>query len=214
MQTRAKLALLELIGGAFGWGWIAASITALYFFVSALMFSGSWRSFLWAAGAAMLCKWLLRGFTETKSRLASDPCALSDSRLREVQELVSRYGEVMERSPGIIAADAELPADKEQIKDALVALALHARAAGTPREGVEYLRTGYAMLALFVPQRDADAANGFDSLARVGAGELAEPRLLALARQMSNSGPRALEVHHQSNEDMARLASEFDGRVG
>jgi hypothetical protein len=40
MQLNYKLALLELIGGLFGWVWILASLAALYFLAMALFAGG------------------------------------------------------------------------------------------------------------------------------------------------------------------------------
>ena len=40
MQLKYKLALLELIGGIFGWVWILALLAALYFLVMALFAGG------------------------------------------------------------------------------------------------------------------------------------------------------------------------------
>ena len=61
--------VLELIGGFFGWVWILASLAAVYFFVSALAFSGRWTSFFWAAGSGAIAKWLARGFDDTVRKL-------------------------------------------------------------------------------------------------------------------------------------------------
>jgi hypothetical protein len=45
MQLKYKLALLELIGGLFGWVWILAALAALYFLAMALFAGGSWWPF-------------------------------------------------------------------------------------------------------------------------------------------------------------------------
>lgn len=42
MQLNHKLALLELLGGLFGWIWILVFLAALYYFVMALVAGGSW----------------------------------------------------------------------------------------------------------------------------------------------------------------------------
>jgi hypothetical protein len=70
MQLNYKLALLELIGGLFGWVWILASLAALYFLAMALFAGGSWWRFLAAMGTAAIGKWLLSGFEENKRRVA------------------------------------------------------------------------------------------------------------------------------------------------
>jgi hypothetical protein len=40
MQTRHELALLELVGGVFGWTWMIASVASVYFLLAALAFNG------------------------------------------------------------------------------------------------------------------------------------------------------------------------------
>jgi hypothetical protein len=70
MQLNHKLALLELLGGLFGWIWILASLAALYFFVMALFAGGSWWRFVAALGIAAIGKWLAIGFEENKHRVA------------------------------------------------------------------------------------------------------------------------------------------------
>jgi hypothetical protein len=70
MQLNYKLALLELIGGLFGWVWILASLAALYFVAMALFAGGSWWRFVAALGIAAMGKWLLMGFEEHKRRVA------------------------------------------------------------------------------------------------------------------------------------------------
>jgi hypothetical protein len=70
MNTKYKLAMLELIGGIFGWAWIISSLACIYFFISALFFEGLWTSFFWAFGAGSAAKWLARGFNKNKEIVA------------------------------------------------------------------------------------------------------------------------------------------------
>jgi hypothetical protein len=72
MQTRTKLAILELIGGLLGWVWILASLAAVYFIVAVFAFDGTWSSFFWAAGTAVVAKWLAGGFMENQRRIAAE----------------------------------------------------------------------------------------------------------------------------------------------
>lgn len=70
METRKKLATLELVAGVFGWIWIIASIGALYFAAVAMFSTGSWWNVLWALVVAAVTKWLARGFHDSKQRVA------------------------------------------------------------------------------------------------------------------------------------------------
>ncbi len=252
MQTRSKLALLQLVGGLFGWIWIIASLASIYFLVAALAFNGRWSSLFWAFGTGVVAKWLARAFNDHQKRVSheaelvsrglspeeaqeawfhaytqgapspappgtghaaassSDP---SGAALLGAQELVNEYGAVLEHSQTVTLSEAVLPATKEQIKEALVALARHSQASGSSPETLEPLRVGYASLADFVSERDAESANTFDSLATAGAGELDHVKLRELAAKIAESGAGALDVKRQSTEEFARLSAEFDERV-
>lgn len=251
MQTRSKLALLELIGGLFGWIWIIASVASIYFLVAALAFNGRWSSLFWAFGTGVVAKWLARGFNDHQRRVAHEAelvsrglspkqarkawlmaytqgapapvpseggqvgtsSTLSQAALLEAQEIVNKYGAVLEHSKTITHSEAVLPASKEQIKDALVVLARHAKASGASPEALEPLRVGYASLADFVSEHDADAATTFDSLATAGAAELNDAQLRELAGKIAASDAGALDVKRESTKEFARLTAEFDERV-
>ncbi len=66
METKSKLAILELIAGLLGWVWIGASIAALYFLAMAVLSDGTWSRFFWALGAGVVAKWLARDFQDNK----------------------------------------------------------------------------------------------------------------------------------------------------
>ncbi len=70
MTIKSKLALLELISGLFGWGWMIAGAAALYFLVMAVGFDGGWSPFFWTLGASAVCKWLAKGFKDNQIRVA------------------------------------------------------------------------------------------------------------------------------------------------
>jgi hypothetical protein len=251
MQTRPKLALLELIGGLFGWVWIIASVASIYFLVAALAFNGRWSNLFWALGAGVVAKWLARGFKDHQKRIASEAELVSrgaspteareawltactqgapasvlsdgsqisasghpnDTALLAAQEIVNKYGAVLEHSKTITQSEAVLPVSKEQIKGALVALARHAKASGASRATLEPLRGLYASLADFVSERDANAATTFDNLATAGATELDDAELRELAGKIAASGAGALDVKRASTEEFARLIAEFDERL-
>lgn len=251
MHTRSKLAVLELVGGLFGWVWIIASVASIYFLVAALAFNGRWSNLFWAFGTGVVAKWLARGFNDHQKRVAYETQLVSrgvsseeareawfkaytqgapspvtpdknqasasgtssDAALLEAQELVNKYGVVLEKSKTVTRSEAVLPATKQQIKDALVALARHAKGPGVSAEAFEPLRVGYASLADFVSERDAEAENTFDSLATAGAAELDGAKLRELAAKIAESGAGALDVKHRSTQEFARLIAEFDERV-
>lgn len=247
MQTRSKLALLELVGGLFGWLWIIASIASIYFLVAALAFNGRWSNLFWAVGTGVVAKWLARGLNDHQKRVAyeaelvsrgltpeggprgvfkaytHDTTSLvtvapksatsSEAALLEAQDLVNKYGAVLEHSKALTRSEAALPAPKEQIKDALVGLARHAKRSGISPETLEPLRVGYASLADFVSERDAEAANSFDNLAAAAATQLDDTRLSELAAQIAESGAGAVDVKRHSTDEFARLTAEFDERV-
>jgi len=137
----------------------------------------------------------------------------SDRELIEAQELVNKYGAILENKKNITASEADLPAHKQQIKDALVALARRAKASGASHESIEPLRVGYASLADFVSSSDASVATSFENLAKVPAGELDDSKLRELADKITDSGAGALDVTRRTTEEFAQLTAEFDKRI-
>jgi hypothetical protein len=127
MRIEIKLAILELIGGIFGWTWILASVSALYFFVMAIGFSGAWSRFFWALGASAVAKWLAVAFESNKNRIALENNSTSDrtkSNSEKAQQrisIISDYGRFLEQSgsAGEIRDTAELPHAKDEILDAI-----------------------------------------------------------------------------------------------
>lgn len=93
MKTRTKLVLLELIGGLFGWLWILASITAVWFLVAAIAFHGQWARLGWAFGIAVIGKWLARGFMDNQARVAFEADLVAKGRSPEeaAKEWIRRY---------------------------------------------------------------------------------------------------------------------------
>lgn len=154
---------------------------------------------------------LKAAFTEAHRPATSNGSC--DRGLLEAQELVNQYGAILENKKNVTASDADLPASKQQIKDALVALARHAKASGATRESIEPLRVGYASLADFVSADEAKLATSFENLARVPAGELDDAKLRELAEKIADSGAGALDVTRRTTDEFARLAAEFDERI-
>lgn len=127
MQIKTKLVILELIAGICGWGWIIAGAVALYYFVTAIGFDGTWTPFFWAFGAGAIAKWLAKGFEENKQRIALENRAVSEAtyRIRQKAEqqanVISDYGQFLEHHPtvGEIRDASDLPHPKEEILDAI-----------------------------------------------------------------------------------------------
>lgn len=78
MQTNKKLAILELIAGLLGWVWIIAFIAALYFLAMVIFSDGTWSNFFWAVGSSIICKWLAKGFQDSKQRVAYESHLISE----------------------------------------------------------------------------------------------------------------------------------------
>jgi hypothetical protein len=251
MQTRSKLALIELLGGLFGWIWILASVASIYFLFAALVFSGRWSSLFWALGIGIVAKWLARGFNDHHKRVAYEAELVSrglspqeahdawfkaytqgspspvtpgtgqaaaasnssEAPLLEAQELINKYGAVLERAKTVACSEDLLPAPKEKIKEALVTLARHAKASGASPETLEPFRVGYASLADFVSEQDAEAATEFDGLATASAAEDDDAKLRVVATKIAESGVGALDVKRQSSDEFARLTAEFDEKI-
>ena len=229
METRWKLALLQTIGGLFGWVWILASIASIYFLVAALAFHGRASFFFWALGTMFIAKWLSRRSYDHQRRVAYEaqlvsrglspeegPSSLSTTSsevdLVEAQELANKYGAVLERSKSVIAAEGLLPAPKGQIKAALIALARYAKTSGASPESLEPLRIGYASLADFVSNEDAKAATSFDNLLEAGVQpDVDNASFLEIARNMADLD--TLDVQRRSANEFARLTAEFDDLI-
>jgi hypothetical protein len=137
----------------------------------------------------------------------------SNAQLLKAQDLVNNYGAILENKENVTTSEAALPASKQQIKDALVALARHAKASGGSRESLEPLRVGYASLADFVSERDANSATTFENLTKAPVGELDDANLRELAGKIAASGAGAAGVTRRTTEEFVRLTAEFDERV-
>jgi hypothetical protein len=93
MQTKTKLALLELIGGIFGWVWIISFLAALYFLAMAIFSDGPWSRFFWAFGIGAVAKWLTRGLRDNQARVAFEAKLVAEGYTPEqaAKEWTSRY---------------------------------------------------------------------------------------------------------------------------
>ncbi len=171
MKVIHKLALLEFIGGLFGWIWMGAGIAALYFFVVAIGFDGQWSKFFWAFGISVVSKSLLRGFMETQYRVQNtaelgeqnQTSEDSDNVLGKIEKVVQSYGAVMEKTagmPGTVYDVSLLPYPKETIKESILMM----QKLVDDEEIKKALDTAYYSLADF-QEGVGDNIVGFDTFA-------------------------------------------------
>lgn len=173
-------------------------------------------SMVWLGGALVLAEILRRRLGWTVSPLSAPiptPVILKNlSQLLAAQELVNKYGTLLECKKEVAASEVDLPAPRHQIKEALVMLARHSMESGASPDSIIALRVGYASLADFVSPDDAMLANEFDTLVKDAAGEVNEAKRLELAAKFADSGG-AVDAMRHATVEFTRLMSEFDARV-
>jgi hypothetical protein len=153
------------------------------------------------------------GFDKLAQLLQDDRAKASQS-WEAMQKLVNNYGAILERRSGLIVSAELLPASKQEIKQALIAVARTARASGhISAEMMEHFRVGYASLADFVSHEEAEIMKRFNSLVQAGT-EIKDPsdaHLLEIAEGLKDN--RAIEIQQRSRDEFARLIQEFDAAV-
>jgi hypothetical protein len=135
---------------------------------------------------------------------------IGDATIREVEALVTRYGEVLEAHAGMQIPESLLPAPREAIKYALLQVTAHAERMGnlTPAM-LTTCRNGYIWLHAFVP--DAIAATGFDKLmkdmekSRAADGSWSDAALIEASRRVG-------KVNWVVGDNPMQLGAEFDAR--
>jgi len=215
VQTPAKLAALQLMGGIFGWLWILGSIAAVGFLLVSITGGGMWVPFIWSVALSVAGRALARRFYAARKRLhVANPSGHLTSRggedLRAVQTLVNRYGGVLETCRDMLCSEEQLPASKPAIKAALIAAARASLAASPGNPGaIEPLRVGYASLANFVAPEHARISSAFDQATRLA--EREPERIQDVAAALVDS--KALEIQQRSNDEFRQLIKEFDAAV-
>ncbi len=68
-RIKTKLVILELFARLFGWMWIGAAITSIYFLYVALANAASWSILLWSIGAGLVAKFLAVVLNRNKQRV-------------------------------------------------------------------------------------------------------------------------------------------------
>jgi hypothetical protein len=174
---------------------------------------------------------LMAGVTEV-SGSGTTRIARKAEMLKEAQQLVNEYGAILEKKTSLVASEATLPASKQQIKDALVALARYTKRSGGSPDSLEALKIGYGSLADFVSEGEADAVTAFENVAKapaaelddaefrglpeefkVPAGERDEAEFRELAEKIAAAGEATSKRLSRYSEEFVRLTAEFDERV-
>ena len=108
MSTRAKLVVLELVAGLFGWGWMIAGGFAIYYLVMAIGFNGDWTSFIVAFVISGVAKWLARSFGDSKQRVAFEAEMVANGMSREEagEAWLKAYNRQNSPEPAIAASPA------------------------------------------------------------------------------------------------------------
>lgn len=134
MKPINKAMWFELAGGIFGLIWITASVGAIYFFVQAIFYDGSWVNLVGVLLTGGISKVVLRECEARKNLLMTQESINSHNNKKsedssesawtdEAEKIVQKYGEVLQHaSPvaGCVANQDQLPYPKGVIKIALI----------------------------------------------------------------------------------------------
>ncbi|ACV68905.1 hypothetical protein [Desulfohalobium retbaense] len=168
METKPKLAILEIIACIFGWLWICASFAALYFIAMVIFSDGAWEPFFWALGVSVVSRWLAYGFKDNMKRVDHEE-NLTDKKYppknhvedwpreglsnkknqsqdNNIVSIIQEYGKAIEYDapkPGCVADENKLPFPKNTIKKAIIS---ELKSSGND-EIKEYLKVAYIQLA-------------------------------------------------------------------
>lgn len=186
-----------------------------------LTFSAGYRIIVEALGllgGSFLAIQILRGSDESKQTglspidFATGVPAIDRPPTAHVKnlELVSAYGRVLEKQvAGLLRPESTLPASKEEIKAALVAVAVELIKSGLTRNSDRWnaLAGGYASLADFAPDEIALRENDFNAALReaVETNQLSD---LALSEDDECRNQTDLAI-----KEFSRLAEEFKSTV-
>lgn len=196
---------------------VVLGLASAAFFILALGFGLPWSYFQGAFGALVLL--LLfgprAGDAHQVGAREAPPAAPRKpvGRLSAARELVGRYGEVLERSPGHAMPQSWLPASKNDIKDALVLMALAEGGIHGPGDLIQALQSGYARLAYFVPDEQAAAASDWNKLFATFSADMGDEDLLRLAQGIKATSGVGIEVSERTTREFGALGHEFEARL-
>ena len=171
MNSKKKARWLELVGGIFGWVWIASCVGAIYLLVKAIFDDGSWVNLVGAILIGGISKAVLRECETRKNLLMARESMDIDGNEKpddsdepawteEVEKIVHQYGEILQHAspaPGSVADQDKLPYPKEVIKTALITALRH----NADSHQKDALEAAYLGLANWQPDV-GDADQGFD----------------------------------------------------
>ena len=134
MKSKNKAMWLELIGGIFGWIWIAAFIGTIYLLIQTIFYDGELVILIGVVLAGGISKAFLRALEERKIFLMNqEPINDTDNnksannhepdQIEETEKIVQKYGKFLENSSpadGCVADQSKLPHSKTVIKTALI----------------------------------------------------------------------------------------------
>ena len=192
MNSKKKAIWLELVGGIFGWVWIAACVGAIYLLVKAIFDDGSWLNLMGAILIGGISKVVLRECETRKNLLMAQESIDIDGNEKpddsgepawteEVEKIVHQYGEILQHAspaPGCVADQDKLPYPKEVIKAALITALRH----NADSHQKDALEVAYLSLANWQPDV-GDTDQGFD-LTKVDT--MLEPSELLALHESSN----------------------------
>ncbi len=226
MQTKWKLAILELISGLLGWVWIVAGLAAGYFLVAVIFLDGAWSWFFWSTAISVTAKSLAGGFRENQQRVAFEAELVSEAHsptqarqerveriLREsrvsssehmnaaeAEAIIRAYGAVLVNSappPGTVADKSRLPVSKSMLKEAIMF------ALGATKDPIQksHLRIAYLQLADF--QEGVGAVDVALDVSRLDL-QNATPEELAQQVIEQTEGTEELQVLVQKEQEMLK----------
>jgi hypothetical protein len=132
----------------------------------------------------------------------------------EAKNLVFLYGAILERKRELIISEELLPTSKQEIKQALIAVARAARSTGhISAEMMEHLRTGYACLADFVSHEEAEIMKHYYSLMQTGTEmkDSSDARVLEIAKELADH--RYVEIQRRVYGEFVRLMQEYNAAI-
>ena len=104
MKPIKKAMWFELVGGIFGWVWIAASIGAIYFLVQAVFYDGSWVNLVGVMLTGGISKVVLRECEARKNLLMTQESINSDGNTKSDDTDEPAWAEQVEKIDAIKAA--------------------------------------------------------------------------------------------------------------
>jgi hypothetical protein len=136
--------------------------------------------------------------------------------LEAARDLVAAYGQVLEQSRETTCSEDTLPGPKDEVKSAILKVAVEGRQSGTVSEEViDNLRAVYGLLSQFVPPDEAEIVQRFHGTADSSAAisDLKGSRLDDIVDRIGETGDDALRIMRSSIDEFESLIAEFDAAM-